>query len=59
MSIKSNKTASIKQTTTKVTLFCIISSKMRKDFLNGHVAKRRMIMDKNQGIYVEDLITLK
>lgn len=35
------------------------ASKMRKDFMQNHVAKRKMIMDKNQGIYVEDLISLK
>jgi hypothetical protein len=32
---------------------------MRKDFQKNHIAKKRMIQDKDQGVYVEDIITLK
>jgi hypothetical protein len=35
------------------------TNKMNKDYLNNHLQKRKMIQDRNQGVFLEDMIQNK
>ena len=37
----------------------VTASQMKRQFAEGHMAKRRMIMNKNHGVFVDDLIDWK
>lgn len=35
------------------------NSHLKNEYYTNHLAKRRMLQDKNQGVYVEDIIENK